>query len=291
MSEPEKPKKKRGRPPGSKTKNTKSTKGRIKTAFHDESNVDCNEIISTELSQQKGKKMLLVHLPININNLDNPTDSVEGEELIKVREPRIQSKPTVQYTRSIPIDKEPLPEEIIPMPEFYDANKTQKWIKSTNIKCKFCTRPFKTVPLAIPKYIDENGVFYVEGCYCSVNCGLAKLIRHYDEADKTHRISLFFYFCSKILGKEVPKDIQPSPEPTDVLVEYGGTMTRAEYGASLMTASADYYLEFPPIVSIIPQVVQFSQYLTEQKRDNTATDGDNANFMNISKLVGSKKQE
>ena len=288
MEDKENSKKRRGRPPGSKAKNTKEKVCRNKTTNEKETHVNCVDIMEyNDCKSSKDKSSILVHLQANIDEIIKSDD--DGSKLIKIRKPNISSnnKQISHFGGLLSNDTEINKHDIISMPEFFDANKTQKWVKSTNIKCNWCTLQFKAVPIPIPVFIDDNGIFHVEGCYCSINCALAKLLHRYNGVDKTTRISLLFYLCSKILGYEIPKDIQPSPDPIDVLVEYGKTVSRSEYKAGLLTLSSDFYLEFPPIVSIIPQVVQFSQYLTEShKEESERVDKDSSNFMNISKIIG-----
>ncbi|KAJ3229598.1 hypothetical protein HDU81_005231 [Chytriomyces hyalinus] len=44
----------------------------------------------------------------------------------------------------------------------------------TDVCCWWCTEPFQSAPIGIPKKRDEEtGVFHVVGCFCSWNCAVA----------------------------------------------------------------------------------------------------------------------
>jgi len=260
----------RGRPIGSKNKkSTKIRNGRTRKNAFPEPSVNLDEIIEDKSKQRDSILLYLDH-----------TDNNENNHLITVRnnKPICTSNERNRYLTGE--DREPSKEEIQPMPDFYNR-KDKSWPRETNIRCKWCTLRFRTVPLSIPEKQDDDETYYVKHVVCSVNCGYALLLNSII-TDKTEKISLFFQFCKDILGDDMPEEIKPSPDK-EILIEYGGTISRLEYKACLKTINESYLIDFPPVMSTIPQIVQFSKYLAQNKQ-YIKTDTNDNNYTSLKKF-------
>lgn len=126
----------------------------------------------------------------------------------------------------------------------------ERWLKSTNICCWYCSRSFKNRPWFEPQSIEpmcetSNGQILtkkellssvniksvsivINGIFCSCNCVRAYIDVHTrDIVDRHNKIEMLKYVYQLFTGKKIP-DIQPSPSPTE-MIQYGGYITAQEY--------------------------------------------------------------
>lgn len=96
--------------------------------------------------------------------------------------------------------------------------------KTTDIACWWCTLQFTNLPCFIPeKYY--NNVYYVFGCFCSHNCGLAYVMKD-DEYKVSNRVALMKRMYNELYDTDEP--LYPSP-PKELLSKYGGPYSEEEY--------------------------------------------------------------
>lgn len=105
------------------------------------------------------------------------------------------------------------------------------WIKKTNLKCWSCHLNFDTMPIFIPKLIENMNnslIMYTKGCFCNFSCAM-NYINTYNTniCDKiTEKQKLLLLY--KIIYKKKINDIKMSPSVYN-LEYYGGSYTEAEY--------------------------------------------------------------
>jgi hypothetical protein len=96
--------------------------------------------------------------------------------------------------------------------------------EKTNVACWWCTLQFNNLPCFIPeKYY--NNKYYVFGCFCSYNCGLAYIMSD-DEYKVPNRVSLIKRLYNELYETDEP--LFPSP-PKELLAKYGGLLSDEEY--------------------------------------------------------------
>jgi len=110
-------------------------------------------------------------------------------------------------------------------------NIIDNWIKDTNIKCWYCTLPFKTQPVFIPKNIEpsQNNInIKVFGCFCSFSCSMSYINIHYTKlSDKIDKTNMLIYLYNEFYKKPITY-IEPSPS-LYLMEQYGGNLTISEY--------------------------------------------------------------
>jgi len=152
----------------------------------------------------------------------------------------IQSHKVVERERII--DNEKQEYDDLNNMSVYDKN---AWPKQTNMRCWHCTLYFDTPPCAMPLKF-EDGKFHVYGCFCSFNCMVSYNLQSRN-SHKWETSGLINLMYDKIYGTIA--DIKPAPHK-EVLREYGGSLTRAEYKKCLEDNITTYELLLPPIVNI-----------------------------------------
>ena len=138
------------------------------------------------------------------------------------------------------------------------------WPKTTNLKCWRCSRTHKNRPWfearsiePISEMSDGRVLTYgelqksvnkkkisigVHGVFCTCNCARAYIDKHTtDYAERLNKRAMLLYLYEIFTGKSIP-DIQPSPEPTE-MIEYGGDLTATEYGQKIDSLDTAYIRE------------------------------------------------
>lgn len=96
--------------------------------------------------------------------------------------------------------------------------------EKTSVACWWCTLQFNNLPCFIPeKY--HNNKYFVFGCFCSYNCGLAYIMND-DEYKISNRVSLIKRLYNELYETDEP--LFPSP-PKELLDKYGGPLSEEEY--------------------------------------------------------------
>jgi len=109
-----------------------------------------------------------------------------------------------------------------------------KWSKSTNIRCWFCTLKFKSMPWFIINNISltaDGKVYNIKGNFCSCGCLMGFVKRNYsnrENFDIYHNV----YSLYKIFTGRQKISILPSPDIYNLLI-YGGTMSMEAYKEEL----------------------------------------------------------
>lgn len=126
-----------------------------------------------------------------------------------------------------------------------------KWPEKTNIHCTWDSHAFTNTPCGIPKRY-ENGVFYLDDCFCSFNC-CASFIFSEKSNEKWEQYSLLNLMYQKMYKKSHMHKIDLAL-PKKMINIFGGYMDIVKYRQNSDTIDKKYNIIMPPMVSIVPHV-------------------------------------
>ena len=117
--------------------------------------------------------------------------------------------------------------------------------------CFWCTCPFSTPPVHIPRSASESSV-ECYGCFCSPECALAFLLRErIDQSRMFERIALLNTVYGGVFGHK--RSIRPAPDPHYLLDKYYGSMTIDEY-RELLGSSKRLIVVDKPLTRAVPHL-------------------------------------
>ena len=112
--------------------------------------------------------------------------------------------------------------------------------------CEF-DGPIYYIPIMI-----VNGVFQVNGCYCSPQCAVASLLKEpLDTSTKFERLHLLHL----LYGTTSSKGFKPAPNPHYLLDKYYGNLTIQEY-RSLLKGPQMIHIVNKPLTHILPELYE-----------------------------------
>ena len=112
--------------------------------------------------------------------------------------------------------------------------------------CEF-DGPIYYIPIMI-----VNGVFQVNGCYCSPQCAVAALLKEsLDTSTKFERLHLLHL----LYGVPNSKGFKPAPNPHYLLDKYYGNLTIQEY-RTLLKGSQMIHIVNKPLTHILPELYE-----------------------------------
>jgi hypothetical protein len=112
--------------------------------------------------------------------------------------------------------------------------------------CEF-DGPIYYIPIMI-----VNGVFHVNGCYCSPECAVAALLKEpLDTSSKFERLHLLHL----LYGTPSGKGFKPAPNPNYLLDKYYGNLTIQEYRA-LLKGPQMIHIVNKPLTHILPELYE-----------------------------------
>jgi hypothetical protein len=107
--------------------------------------------------------------------------------------------------------------------------------------------PIYYIPIMI-----VNGVFQVNGCYCSPECAVAALLKEpLDTSTKFERLHLLHL----LYGTSISKGFKPAPNPNYLLDKYYGNLTIHEYRA-LLKGPQMIHIVNKPLTHILPELYE-----------------------------------
>ena len=107
--------------------------------------------------------------------------------------------------------------------------------------------PIYYIPIMI-----VNGVFQVNGCYCSPECAVAALLKEpLDTSTKFERLHLLHL----LYGTSSSKGFKPAPNPNYLLDKYYGNLTIHEYRA-LLKGPQMIHIVNKPLTHILPELYE-----------------------------------
>jgi len=117
--------------------------------------------------------------------------------------------------------------------------------------CFWDTCEFEGPTYYIPIMI-VNGVFQVNGCYCSPQCAVAALLKEpLDTSTKFERLHLLHL----LYGTTNSKGFKPAPNPHYLLDKYYGNLTIQEYRA-LLKGPLMIHIVNKPLTHILPELYE-----------------------------------
>ena len=112
--------------------------------------------------------------------------------------------------------------------------------------CEF-DGPIYYIPIMI-----VNGVFQVNGCYCSPQCAVAALLKEsLDTSTKFERLHLLHL----LYGVPNSKGFKPAPNPHYLLDKYYGNLTIQEY-RTILKGSQMIHIVNKPLTHILPELYE-----------------------------------
>ena len=117
--------------------------------------------------------------------------------------------------------------------------------------CFWCTYPFDTPPIYIPRQ-ERNNIIEVYGCFCSPECACAHLTKeHIDSSTFWERYALLNNIYGKIYKQK--ERIKPAPDPFHTLDKYYGSLTIREY-RKLLKNDRILVVVDKPLTKILPEL-------------------------------------
>jgi len=144
-----------------------------------------------------------------------------------------------------------------------------------NSACFWCTFPFDTTPIHIPKTHHKNGIIDVYGWFCSPECAAGFLMNEtLDSSTKFERYSLLHYLYSSIY--EYKTSITPAANPLYLLDKFMGNLTIDEY-RNLSNTKKHLVKIDKPMTQILPEYHEDGEdFILTSKLVSTSTNN-NAN--------------
>lgn len=271
--------KKRGRKPKNTLETTQPELKQLEIKNNKKTTQLDNIIVVNKLSEPSDevfeqKKNIIVHLPINVDNItniiqdtnistisettyenntwvcnyDNSSNSI-NEDVNKRYETLLETRKNdfdISKTKSVSIRK---PADYT-MAQFMECNKKKTWPQKTNIYCFNCCHPFDHTPAALPfKY--QNGIFHVYGNFCYPECAAAfnfTDILSVENANENYNLLNMMY---KIAYGDSFYRVK-IPGHRTCLKIFGGHQDIDEYRASFNNEYITHNIVMPPVMSILP---------------------------------------
>lgn len=208
-----------------------------------------------ELSPESDKEIIITHLPININELDNTLNILNDDIFIKSEsfyydnnEPDIKS-----LTNS---DSENIS---LSVNNNFNKINVYNMVFSENTKCWWCKHKFTSPRLNLPEqYYNET--FYCTGNYCSWECMKAYNIDINDNFiwKRESLVNLMYY-----LTYGCYKEIKPASSWL-TLKDFGGNLSIIDFRKHFEIVNSDFVVLHPPLISRQLQI-------EESYKKNTST--------------------
>jgi len=194
-------------------------------------------------SFEDNDESLIVHLPIKTNKIkiQESTKNISNMEIENLRKENTELKKKISQ---------------LMVDNFKKVSVIKN--KSTNdkiSKCWWCDGQCSSKILLPEKRIKNT--FHGFGSFCSLNCAMAY---NFDKKDEKvwERCSLLHQLKDNLKMTEGEISVAP---PKEVLIDYGGELSREEYESLLLTVNNSFIKLLPPMVS--------ATIMIEQRNKNT----------------------
>ena len=135
-------------------------------------------------------------------------------------------------------------------------SETCKWKKTTNLSCWWCVHTFTNPPFGLPIKVVNNK-YYVQGCFCSLNCAKAYNIKE-NNYRTTEINSLIEDFRRELFGmNSYPVMLAP---PRQALSMFGGYLSIEEF-------RKEFYIMNKNIIHLSPTVAPVRNIFEEEYHD------------------------
>lgn len=149
-------------------------------------------------------------------------------------------------------------------------NKQIEILKTTK-KCWWDHNTFTGYPFfVVEKY--HNRVYYVSGCFCSVNCALAYNIKFLDDYQVSERHALTIQLFRELTGNNEAVGIAPTWLS---LKDYGGPLSIESFRNNCAMNTKEYMINIPPISYINYEVIESTKDKDVVGLNNNSSDSDN----------------
>jgi len=238
-----------------------------------------------QLDKFELEETIILHLPINLNDLLNDLPKSQLIEDILRQEPMVpipynaplNNNPNVnsvismsnnssQYKNKSKIESQQYKsienngdiktttiynDTVLPTTKDYN-NVKQVMTEKTNIACWWCCHQFDTHPVCAPvKYNEHKDIFTVVGCFCSFNCAKAYAMKDFKNNSS---IALNSFLYKRVTGQLA--HIKPAP-PKTVLKMFGGPLTIKEYRETFNSLSSIHLNVYPMV--FVPTQVEYNK--------------------------------
>ena len=244
-------KKKRGRKPKEET-----ARGRKAKTIYNTYDVNSTTPNVTSLSDDEN---IIVRLNVADDNEHNELNNDDQHPYAYNRD---------EYKNILNISDIPLPSSTnnkIEIPEqlkvvnilkdFEEKNKNKEWPSNTSISCYWCCHKFYSAPYGIP-ITFQNNVFYVFGCFCSLECAAAHNFSNNDNIDEMWERYNLINLLSRRL--QLTKQVKPAPDRLALKI-FGGYMEIDQFREYTGTRKV-ININFPPMSSISQQIEEINDY-------------------------------
>lgn len=144
------------------------------------------------------------------------------------------------------------------------ATEIHEWKHGSELCCWHCTRNItKYAPIGVPLR-EENGIYYVYGCFCSFSCAYTwNQETRFQESERHKRELLLRSLFAQVDTDE--SEIHEAP-PKEILLKYGGFATNDVYETCL----THFKVSFTPVnlVSTVPSLQVISRYDEERSKES-----------------------
>ncbi len=246
-----------------------------------------NKIVETVVVKEESidseKEVIITYLPININDLDIPSDNDEKENDIFIK--------SESYFSETPNQKQMEDKNTCHLSSSTDSEYKSTSINTSfnkinvhniefneNTKCWWCKHKFTTPRLSLPEqYYNET--FYCTGNYCSWECMKAYNIDTNDNCiwKRESLINLMHYLTYGIF-----KEIKPASSWL-TLKDFGGSLNILEFRKNFEIVGSDFLVLHPPLISRQMQIEESYKKapmsgVVVNKLDKLLFDGTNNNL-------------
>lgn len=143
-------------------------------------------------------------------------------------------------------------------------------LEKTTHRCWWDHHKFTNYPFFIVEKYHDN-VYYVIGCFCSVNCALAHNIKWLDDYCVSERHALTIQLFRTITGSKDNIELAPTWLSLD---SYGGPLSIEKFRKLLIKCEKDYRFSIPPISYIVPVIEEASKDSDNTNNKKNSSDSD-----------------
>ena len=203
------------------------------------------------------KPNIILHLKCSTNDLESSSSNTicafaPNHDSSQLQWKHINNAAKNKTVTSKDDDDEPVPNKPI-WDKLKQLSKNLHFndVSDKKSNCFWCTYPFDTPPIYIPKQ-ERNNIMEVYGCFCSPECACAYLTKeHIDSSTFWERYALLNNIYGKIYTQK--ERIKPAPDPYHRLEKYYGNLNIKEY-RKLLKNDRILIVVDKPLTKILPEL-------------------------------------
>lgn len=189
----------------------------------------------------------------------------------------------------------PLTNPKLRFPEFFEPttvsakdNKSHlhsRWPMTTDLRCRHCTLHFDSIPLLRPdKMVEFGKKFMGPIAYCSSACVLGDISQSSELTESRRaqvRANLLKMMRIITHNNKLQLSEMNVAVPHTELLEYGGSMSRKQFRASLVSSQVKYVKSMPNLTGIASKVIRFDIVNGTNKPMQNSIGAESENMMNF----------